>query len=146
MSADAKAALQLAHSRISAIFQYERDEILQQHLSKPDGWANMLEHWASWEEISRALRADRLVDDCDGWALAVRGMMWHYWAYPSVLVFCQVPGGGHLICSTLDGWCSDNRFPMGIVSRDDLERVHEYRFVSRSALQTDKDQSWRTVE
>lgn len=93
------------------------------------------DHWESPDQIN--LKAIRL-EDCDGFALAVRKRLREL-DIPNRLVLCEVPNQGyHLVCE-VKGYIFDNRY-LRLRSRDKMN----YKWLAISGYEA--GEPWRALE
>jgi predicted transglutaminase-like cysteine proteinase len=104
------------HHRVLKGFRYRTDE--QMH--------SLIEHWQAPTDV------DRVIDDCDGFAIACRGLVREQ-GLESRLVLCLTETGeGHLVCG-VGNYILDNR-QRRVVTRENLER-DGYKFLYVSGLE-----------
>jgi predicted transglutaminase-like cysteine proteinase len=102
--------------KVWKLFQYVPDEVNY----------DSLEHWTSHAESVQ--RGERFEDDCDGFALTCAELLIDANLGRELVsvIYCTVPGGGHLVCGYDDGDTTmilDNRYskPYDYKDRYDYE-------------------------
>ena len=80
---------------------------------------------------------EKVVDDCDGGAIACRVLVRKYTEYPSRLIFCKTETQeSHLVCAVGD-FILDNRFE-AVATRKVLEYMG-YKFLYMSGLEAGEE-------